>query len=107
MADIVSDVRGRIDALLINPVFLADEKWQKRLIKAIEPIDVDSRVKSQLYTAATKELDTAAMAHYRRTGEHKNVTEEDIEVLFQEKWAKYLEKKAEKKAKQKAFAKAD
>ncbi len=105
--DTATDIRESIDTLVKNPVFLNDPKWVARVKKAIDPLDIEARVKSSLYTAARKELDTAAMKKHRRTGVLDPVTDEDIEKLYQEKWEKYLEKKAEKEAKQTAFAKAD
>lgn len=107
MTNNTAKFREQFDALMNNPIFLADSNWQKRFDKAFKPLDVEKRVKSSLYTAATKELDTAAMKHHRRTGEHKAVTVADIDDLYDKKWAKHLEEKAEKEAKQKAFARAD
>ena len=104
MSEVVNKIREGIEALVINPIFLNDPKWIARVTKAINPLDIEARVKSSLYTAARKELDTAAMKKHRRTGELDPVTEEDIDKLYQVKWADYLEKKAEKEAKQKAFA---
>ncbi|WP_155890810.1 hypothetical protein [Desulfuromonas sp. TF] len=105
---------GLMTNLIIELVELAkgdelpnDEKWQARIKKAIAPLDIEDRVRGQLYTAARKELDTAAMIHYRRTKEFKDVTNEDINNLFQQKWDTYVAKKAEKEAKKKAIAKAD
>ncbi|PLX83664.1 MAG: hypothetical protein C0617_11055 [Desulfuromonas sp.] len=84
----------------------ADEKWVARIRKAIKPLDVMPRIKSQLHTAARKELDTEAMKYHRRTGKFKAVTDGDIETLYQEKLEAYLAKKAEKEAKKKAITKA-
>lgn len=89
--------------LSMEDEFLCDPKWQARVKKAIRPLNVDERVKSQLYTAARKELDTKAMNHYRRTGNILPVTEEDIEEAFNKKWEEYLLKKNEQRAKKKAL----
>lgn len=103
MSEVVTKIRMCVEKLVNNPQFLGDVKWQNRVLKAIEPLDIAARVKSSLYTSARKELDTAAMKKHRRTGVLDPVTEADIDKLYQGKWSAYLEKKAEKEAKQKAF----
>lgn len=107
MPGITTDLIINLVDLGLGEDFPNDTKWQARVQKAIAPLDVEDRVKSQYYTAARKELDTEAMSHFRRTGEHKSVTVADIDKRFQEKWDEYLAKKAEKEAKKKALAKSD
>lgn len=104
MSEVATKVRESMEALLENPLFLGDTKWQKRVFKAIEPLDIEDRVKSQLYTSAKKELDSEAMELHRRKSEFKPVTDEDIQKRFDEKWAEYLSKKAASEAKKKAVS---
>lgn len=100
----IANLSATFAELIVNPAFMSDPKWQARVEKAMTPLDLEDRIKSQLYTAARKQLDTEAMTISRRTKVFKLVTEDEIKALFQEKYNDYLDKKAEKTAKANAFA---